>query len=193
MRTTLITITAAGLLAVGGLAVAGPAVAATSTTGTAVSSQVDRITQALAGLVSDGSITQAQADDVATTLDEADLGGGHGGGHGGGRNLATAATALGMSEEDLRTALEEDGATLASVAEVRGVAVDTLVAALVDAERTRIAQEVTDGDLLQAEADERLVDVEARITEQVSSTGGGRRHRSSDTEASEATADAAAA
>ena len=193
MRTTLITTTAAGLLAVGGLAVAGPALAATSTTGTAVSSQVDRITQALAGLVSDGSITQAQADDVATTLDEADLGGGHGGGHGGGRNLATAATALGMSEEDLRTALEEDGATLASVAEVRGVAVDTLVAALVDAERTRIAQEVTDGDLLQAEADERLVDVDARITEQVSSTGGGRRHRSSDTEASEATADAAAA
>ena len=192
MRTKLITITAAGLLAVGGLAVAGPALAATSATGTTASSRVDRLTQALAGLVSDGSITQAQADEVATTLDEADLGGGRGG-HGGGRDLATAATALGMSEEDLRTALDADGATLASVAQERGIATDTLVAALVDAARVRIAQEVTDGGLTQAEADERLADVEARITERVSSTGGGRHHRPSDTEATDdASADATA-
>jgi hypothetical protein len=109
VRKRLITLTTAGLLAAGGAAVAVPALAATDATGTATagSSRVDRIVEALAGLVSDGSITQKQADEVATTLDEADLGGGHGGGHGGGpgggRDLSAAATALGMTAEELRT------------------------------------------------------------------------------------------
>ena len=213
MRNKLITLTAAGLLAVGGVAVAGPALAATGATGTttAVSSQVARVTQALAGLVSDGSITQEQADEVATTLEAADLGGGpgggpgggHGGGPGGGRNLAAAATALSMSEEDLRTALEADGATLASVAQGQGVSVDTLVAALVGAEEARIAQEVTDGELTQAEADERLADLETRITDRVNSTGDDRPQRPAGTDddtdddatgsSTDATEDAAAA
>jgi len=202
VRNKLITLTAAGLLAIGGVAVAGSALAATGATDTAatVSSRVDRIKDALAGLVSDGSITQDQADEVATTLDEADLGGGHGGGHG--RDLATAASTLGMSEDDLRTALDADGATLASVAEDQGVAVDTLVTALVDAEEARIAQKVTGGDLTQAEADERLTDLQTRITDRVNSTQDDRHQRSADADddtdedaaaSDDASADAAAA
>jgi len=202
VRNKLITLTAAGLLAVGGLAVAGPALAATDTSGTATaaSAQVDRIAQALAGLVSDGSITQEQADEVATTLEAADLGGGHGGpgAHGGGRSLAAAATALSMSEEDLRTALDAEGATLTSVAEAQGVSADTLIAALVDAEKTRIAQQVTDGDLTQEQADERLADLETRVTDRVNSAHEDRPERpaASDdatTEESSDTAEEAAA
>ncbi|MCZ2810700.1 hypothetical protein O2W15_04570 [Modestobacter sp. VKM Ac-2979] len=194
MRTKLITLTTAGLLAVGGAAVAVPALAATDSTDPAAagSSRVDRITEALAGLVSDGSLTQEQVDEVAASLDAADLGG-HGGGHGGwhggwhggpggGHGLETAATALGMTEDDLRTALEADGATLASVAEEQGVAVDTLVDALVAAAQERVTQAVTDGDLTQEQADERLADLEAWITERVDSSWGDRGQRWTDSE-----------
>jgi len=188
MRKRLITLTTAGLIAVGGAAVAVPALAATDATdtGTADTSRLDRITEALAGLVSDGSITQEQADEVAATLDEADLGGhggghgGPGGGHGGGRDLAAAATALGMTEEDLRTALQADDATLASVAEEQGVAVDTLVDALVAAAQERITQAVTDGELTQEQADERLADLETRISDRVTGTGDDRPQRPAD-------------
>jgi polyhydroxyalkanoate synthesis regulator phasin len=162
----IITTTAAGAVMLGGLAVAGPALAEDST-GTSV---VERITEALSGLVDDGSITQEQADEVAATLAESGLGGPGGrGGHGPGMDLAAAAEALGMSEEDLRTALEADGATLAQVAEDQSVEVDTLVDALVAAGEERIADAVADGRITQEEADERLADLEARITERIES------------------------
>ena len=45
---------------------------------------------------------------------------------------------------------------------------DVLVDALVAAETERITQAVTDGRLTQEEADERLADLEARVTERVS-------------------------
>jgi polyhydroxyalkanoate synthesis regulator phasin len=186
VRTKLITLTAAGLLAAGGVAVAVPALADTDSADPAAtgSSRVDRITEALAGLVSDGSLTQEQVDEVAATLDAADLRGGHGGWHGGGpgggRGLGTAASALGMTEEELRTALEADGATLASVAEEQGVAVDPLVDALVAAAQERVTQAVTDGDLTQEQADERLADLEAWITERVKSTWGDEWQRPTD-------------
>jgi hypothetical protein len=177
VRKKLIIATTAGVLTLSGLAVAVPALADPGTSGTGGASAVERITGALAGLVSDGSITQEQADEVATTLDEAGIGGrGH---HGGGPDLAAAATALGMSEDELRTALEAEGTTLADVAEEQGVAVDDLVAALVTAQEERIAQAVEDGRLTQEEADERLADLEERVTERVNTAvpphGGGHR------------------
>ena len=89
MRKKLIIATTAGVLTLGGLGVAVPALA---DTGDSSGSAVHRITEALSGLVSDGSITQEQADEVAGTLDEAGIG--HGGGHrGGGLDLSAAATA----------------------------------------------------------------------------------------------------
>ncbi|MGY1642650.1 hypothetical protein ACI782_16195 [Geodermatophilus sp. SYSU D00703] len=166
MRKKFVIAATAGALTLTGLAVAAPALAATDTTEDATSSPIDHIRDALAGLVGDGSITQEQADEVATTLDEAGLGGG-GGHHGRGPDLAAAAEALGMSEDDLHTALEADGATLAQVAEDNGVAVDTLVQALVTAEQERIAQAVTDGRITQEQADERLADLEQRVTDRV--------------------------
>ncbi|HEX2075115.1 MAG TPA: hypothetical protein VHF92_15130 [Geodermatophilus sp.] len=179
MRKKLVIATTAGVLTLSGLAVGVPALADTDTSGSAESIAVDRIRDALAGLVTDGSLTQEQADEVATTLGEAGLGGRGGHHHGGGLDLAAAATALGLSEQDLRTALEADGTTLAQIAEDRGVAVDDLVAALVRAEEERLADAVADGRITQEQADQRLSDLEQRITERVEATfpdhhGGGR-------------------
>ena len=170
MRKKLIIATAAGVLTVSGLAVAVPALAAPGAAGSAV----DRITDALSGLVEDGSLTQEQADEVATTLSEAGIGDWWGGERGGWPGLSAAATALGMTEDELRSALEAGDTTLAEVAEEQGVAVDTLIDALVQASKDRLDQAVEDGRLTQEEADERLADLEQRITELVNSDLPGR-------------------
>jgi lambda repressor-like predicted transcriptional regulator len=167
VRKKLVVAAAAGALTLTGLAVAVPAVADTEDTGGTSSSVVDRIKDALSGLVDDGSITQEQADEVATTLDGAGFG--HHGGHGGWFGLETAAETLGMTEDELRTALEAEGATLASIAEEQGVAVDTLVDALVTEKQERIAEAVEEG-MPQDVADERLADLEERVTEWVNAT-----------------------
>ncbi len=167
MRKKLVVAAAAGALTLTGLAVAVPAVAQTEDTDGTSTSVVDRIKDALSGLVEDGSISQEQADEVATTLGDSGFGGhwGHGGWHG----LEAAAEALGMTEDELRTALQAEGATLAKVAEEKGVAVDTLVDALVTAQREGIAKAVESG-MPQDVADKRLADVEQRVTEWVNST-----------------------
>ena len=167
MRKKLVVAAAAGALTLTGLAVAVPAVAAVEDTDGTSTSVVDRIKDALSGLVDDGSITQEQADEVATTL--GDAGFGRHGGHGGWFGLETAAETLGMTEDELRTALEAEGATLAKVAEEKGVAVDELIDALVTAKQERIAEAVKEG-MPQDVADERLADLEQRVTEWVNST-----------------------
>ncbi|MCV2489878.1 hypothetical protein OF117_10940 [Geodermatophilus sp. YIM 151500] len=168
MRKKLIIGVTAGALTLGGLAVAVPAVAASDTGADAAASAVERIRNALDGLVSDGTLTEEQADRVATTLRDAGLGG-HGGGHRGGFPLATAAEALEMTEDELRTALEPEGTTLADVAEAQGVPLETLVGALVAAAEERVAQAVEDGRLTQEEADQRVADLEERITDRMTS------------------------
>ncbi|MGY1673023.1 hypothetical protein [Geodermatophilus sp. SYSU D00710] len=179
MRKKIAIATAAGALAVGGLAFAVPAVAdddtATPDTTTDSATPVeDRIRDALSGLVDDGSLTQEQADEVATTLDDAGAwhggwGGWHGWHDGWGDGSSVVAETLGLSEEELRTALEAEGATLASVAEAQGVAVEDLVAAIVGEAEERIATAVEEGRLTQEQADEWRADLEARVTEFVQS------------------------
>jgi polyhydroxyalkanoate synthesis regulator phasin len=173
VRKKLVLATTAGALTLTGLAVTVPAMAEEDTSSTTTETTVeDRIRDALSGLVDDGSITQDQADQVATTLSDAGPWGGHGpwGGPGRGVDLSVAADTLGMSEDDLETALEADGASLASVAEDHGVAVDDLVAALVQSVRDHIDEAVQDGDLTQEQADQRIADVQDWITERVNST-----------------------
>lgn len=178
MRKKIVIGATAGALTLTGLAVAVPALAAPAATAEAAATAADRIRDALSGLVSDGSITQEQADEVAGTLAESGLGGhgGHSGGHSGGGRMAlsTAAEALGMSEAELRAALEPEGTTLADVAEDRGVATGTLVDALVQAAEERVAEAVEEGRITQEQADERLADVEERVTERIESTDLGR-------------------
>jgi uncharacterized protein YidB (DUF937 family) len=118
---------------------------------------------------------------VDGTMPAGGPGGGHGGGPGGGRGgrgpgLSAAATALGVSEDDLRTALQ-DGKTIAAVAEEKGVDVQTVIDAMVAEAETHLAEEVESGRITQAQADERLAELETRVTERVNSTGpAGGRH-----------------
>ncbi len=145
---------AAALAVAGVAALAAPVAAATAEEDT--TTRAEAIVEALAGLVDDGTLTQEQAEEVATTLDESDaLRGGpwRGGGHHPG--LTTAATALGMTEDELRTALEVEG-SLADVAAMQGVETAVLVDALVAARTEHLQDRVAEGDLTQAEADERI-------------------------------------
>jgi hypothetical protein len=169
---------AAGLAAGGaaGLVVAIPAVSgaqSTSTTtadgspATADTGRPDpgtRINDALAPLVSDGTITQDQADKVATALKDAMPQGGRGGRMGrGGPSLDAAATALGVTVDELRTELQA-GTTIAQVASDKGVDLQTVIDAMVAQAKTHLDEEVASGEHTQAEADQKLADLTQRIT-----------------------------
>lgn len=78
----------------------------------------------------------------------------------GGPGLEAMAEVIGIDVEELHTALE-DGQTPAEVAEANGVSRADLVDAIVADITAHIEQGVEDGHLTQAEADERLADVEA--------------------------------
>lgn len=84
--------------------------------------------------------------------------------------LAVAATALGMTEADLRTELEA-GKSIAQVAEAKNVDLQKVIDALVAERKEHIATHVAEGKLTQAQADAQLADVEARVTEMVNKTG----------------------
>ncbi|MGY1703699.1 hypothetical protein ACI79C_03930 [Geodermatophilus sp. SYSU D00697] len=190
-RTLVATLGAAGALALTGIgvAVADPSPAPTPAPSTADadegSSRREAIANALGGLVEDGTITQEQADAVAATLEDADVGPGwwHGGHHGWGgawrAGLQTAAEALGMTTDELRDALSQEGTSLADVAAQQGVATQDLVDALTTAARERIDQAVAEGRLSREKADQILADLPDRIADAVardSWSGGWWRH-----------------
>ncbi len=83
-----------------------------------------------------------------------------------GKHLDPLAEILGMDVEALREALQ-GGSTLADVATEQGVAVDTVVDAIVDAKTERLETAVENGRITQEQADERLVDLEERVTTRV--------------------------
>jgi len=175
----------AGVVGVAGLGIGaaiGPAgaVAATSSATQAVGNRLTAIKDALAGLVKDGTITQAQADKVATTLDEK-LPERRFGGHGVqiGAALDEVASIIGITQDELRTQLRS-GKTLAEIAKSKNISQATLVDKLVAAAKTRLAAEVKAGRLTQARADQIAKNLEARITEMVTHTGpmGMRGHHS---------------
>lgn len=165
----------AGVLATGaaGAVAMTPASATTSTN--PVTSRLASIKSALSGLVTDGTLTQAQADKVAGTLDSKLPKRGEGGERGmrglGGRfgmmgTQDAAAKALGLTPEKLRTALES-GKSLADVATTQKVSVDSLVKAMVTATEAELATAVKDGKITQAQADKMKTSLTARITDQV--------------------------
>jgi hypothetical protein len=139
----------------------------------------------LAQDVTDGKITQAQADerlanastrinDLLTRTMPAGPGpegrGGPGGQHGGpGAQLAVVAKALGIEESALQTELQA-GKTISDVAASKGVALSVVSNALLTEEKTRLAQDVTDGKITQAQADERLANASTRINDLLTKT-----------------------
>lgn len=176
MRSKLATVAlvgALGLTGVAGAVLVAPALSYAATgDSTALDERVSSLTSALQGLVSDGTLTQSQADEVATTLAErAPLGhrghrghGGGPGGPGGGREVAAAAAeALGLTEDELRTAAQ-DGLTLAQLAEREDVDPSVVLDAMVAAGEAHLAEDVAEGDLTQAQADAKAAELESRIS-----------------------------
>ena len=78
------------------------------------------------------------------------------------RGFAAAATYLGLSEEELHSKLES-GKSLAEVAKEQDKSVDGLVDALVADAKTRLDEEVAEGDLTQARANQMLSHLEDGI------------------------------
>lgn len=169
-----------GLAGLGTGAVFVPALASAATNDkTSVAPAADRrsaIKNALSGLVEDKTLTQAQAEKVASALDQALPRHGRGSHHGpGGKGslkpaLDAAASALGITEDELRAHLMA-GKTLAEVAKAEGVSVKTLITKLVTAAEKALTQAVQEGHLTQAQADERKADLEAHITNMVNREG----------------------
>lgn len=142
----------------------------TTDTATADAARPDRsarLAEVLAPLVADGTITQDQADKVVAALAEAGpLGGGRGGGMRGGPGLEAAATALGVTEDELRTELQ-GGSSIAEVAAAKGVDVQTVIDSMVASATERINAKVADGSITQAEADTKLADLTQHVTDRV--------------------------
>jgi hypothetical protein len=114
----------------------------------------------LAGALLGGpSISGAQEGDTTSTTVTVDDGPRFGHGP---FDLSVAADAIGISEDDLRTALE-GGQTIAQVAEANGVDRQAVIDAMVAAATERIDQAVTDGRIDQARADEDKAELPDRI------------------------------
>ncbi len=150
--------------------VAGAQESTTTTTDTtgadevAGADRVDRIRGLLDDLVTDGTITSAQADAVAEHLAEYAFRG-----HFGRRGhlivgLEVAAEAIGIERSALIDALQ-NGQTIAEVAAANGVATQTVIDALVNAHQQKLDELVANGSITAEEAAERAATAADRITE----------------------------
>ncbi|HEY8093933.1 MAG TPA: hypothetical protein VID93_09110 [Acidimicrobiales bacterium] len=141
---------------------------------------------ALAPLVEKGTITQAQADAVIAAIEaarpprgEGDHGGPGGPGHrgpGGFGGLDAAAAAIGITSDELRTALE-GGQSLADVAKAKGVDLAKVTDAMVAAYTKHEQDEVTAGQETQAKADEEIAAFKDRVDEIANGTMASRPDR----------------
>ncbi len=130
--------------------------------------------------VAAGDLTQEEADALKERIgelpDDALIGpGGRGFGHGGHGLVVrifmteNVAEFLGITDEEIRTELSAEGATLASVAEAHGKSRDELKAFLTSEFKTKLDERVAAGDLTQAEADEMLAKHTERLDEMIDS------------------------
>ena len=175
----------AGILATGAVGAVAITPASATTSDNVVTSRLAHIKSALSGLVSDGTLTQSQADKVAGTLDSQQPMGGRGGmggmgvpgGRSGGMGMTqthdAAAKALGMTTDKLYAAVQ-GGKSLADVAKDQKVGVDALVKAMVAAAQSQLATAVKDGTMTQAQADAMKSSLTQRITDQVNGVRAGR-------------------
>jgi len=112
-----------------------------------------------------------EADDEASTDASDDATGSECGGRGGkgGAGLSTVAEILGLTEDEVRAAIE-DGSTLAELADANDSSADELIDALVTEFKGHLDEHVADGDLTEEEATTRLTEAVERITEFVNDT-----------------------
>ena len=136
----------------------------------------ERLQEILKSLVDDGTITQDQADKVVAALVEAGPVGFPGGhrGFGGPRRVLRAgldavATTLGITEDEVRTALE-NGQSIADLAVSKGMTAQDVIDAIVAEATTRINAAVTDGRLTQERADQLIANLTTGVTALVNKT-----------------------
>ena len=185
-RTTGLILT--GILVTGAVGAVAMTPASATSSDNVVTSRLASIKSALSGLVSNGTLTQAQADKVAGTLESqlpvpgrggmGGMGGmGGPGGRSGGIGMAqthdAAAKALGMTADELYTAVQ-GGKSLAEVAKDQKVNVDSLIKAMVAAAKIQLDTAVKDGTMTQAQADSMKSSLTQRITDQVNGVRLGR-------------------
>ena len=151
--------------------------------GVAVQKVIDAIVTEVKAHVADevasGELTQAEADaklaDVTAKVTEMVNSTrpmrGEGGPRGerGGPGVDAVTSVLGMTADELHMELHS-GKSLATIAESKGVAVQKVIDAIVTEVKAHVADEVASGELTQAEADAKLADVTAKVTEMVNST-----------------------
>ena len=128
-----------------------------------------KIREALAPLVTEGTITEAQLDAVVAALEAARP---ERGPRGGARGpaLDTVAEALGTTPEAVRDALRA-GTSIADQAAAAGVDTSTVVDALVAEMSAKLAAAVEEGRLTQEEADAKLAEAPDKITAMLEATG----------------------
>lgn len=170
MRKAIVAAAVAVAAAVGGLAGAAlgvPTLAGAAQTASGASGWVQ---EALSGLVDDGTITEQQADAVASALQDARPEHGPAPRHAPGRrDLSGVAAQLGVTEDDLRSALR-GGQTIAEIAGDQGVDVQAVIDSVVAAERDHLDDKVAAGDLSRSEADRLLAAAEQRAAGLVNGT-----------------------
>lgn len=124
------------------------------------------------GVAQVGGVANAQTDDEPVPTEqtedppadgETDRPGRH---RGMGGALDAIAEVIGVEADEIRTQVR-DGATLGDIAEANGVDSTEVVAVIVESKQDRLAQAVEDGRITQEEADERVVDLEDRVTTRV--------------------------
>jgi len=155
-------------LVVVALGVGGLALAPGAASGGEAGGRPADLRQALAGLVADGTLDQAQADRVTEAvqatrperLPPAERP------HGGRFDRAALAEAVGTSVPELREGLQA-GRTLAQLAEERGLARAELVERMVAAGQAQLAEDVAAGALTQAQADTRRAQLQSRVEARV--------------------------
>lgn len=176
MRRKIAAVALAGALGLTGGAVLAPAVAGAQSADPG-SSRLSALRDVLESLVTDGTLTQAQADKVAAHLDSSMpmRGPRHHGGfgmRGGMLGHGVVAGVLGITVEELHEA-RHDGKSLAEIAASKGISKQTLITRLVAAAQEQLADAVADGRLTQAQADARKARLQERVTAMVDRTGKG--------------------
>jgi polyhydroxyalkanoate synthesis regulator phasin len=167
------------IVAVVAAAMSGLAFAQTTDDSDPTTTYQSRVLEQLAPLVDEGVISQEQADAVAESFTErfsdrlaqrqervAERQAFH----------EELLALLDVTSDELRAAIQ-DGMTLAEVAEQQDVAVQDVIDLMVAQAEERLAGAVEDGRLTADEAEEKLADITANITDKVNNGGGFGHHR----------------
>lgn len=127
--------------------------------------------ETLSPLVTDGTITQSQADAVADAIRDArpERGERHGRFGAGLRGGGEALEAIGLDLDTVRSGLA-DGMNLGEIAEANGISTDAVVDALVDQMTERLDQAVENGRLTEQEAADKAAEIEERANDIVDGT-----------------------